>query len=649
MGESPDDRARREREYAVVRAEAELLPLERDLEDGQTAREWVDQQLDQSLAVGEGDVVVFFNGPGPMGITWGPARGGLSIKRIRSGTEAASKSGLKVGMILTHIGNENVEGWASTLHRLSGQRWKEEVTKELSGLGPVTLTFKRPEPELDPELGLEPEPEPEPLLRRPTPDARWSPGGPGPTRACPPFSMPFEDSIELSRTAAGCPEPEPQPEPEPEPKPQGPCRDGEIDFEGRHLWRRVLLKDLPADASYQQGLPRGWEARIASQRSGLWDPPWPGAAPPVYYLNLREKRGQWEKPEVYQSMEDSGGRNQRVSVLGRVDDSMEVSGGDAHRQREARLVLEADHRMKLLNPDGFGERGDRLFKVKGRPPTLRWSPRARRRGGTGPFELLGVEDHGYNYKLRLRTNNAAHSHVLVQPKDIATYKTWLLAWPFGTIDEWTPSSAEPEPEPEPDVSVVAGESRLGDAAPAMPHPSSSSFVDYQVGDDEDEELRLAIEMSAAEAARGTEEGGEAELSKRELKKAEKERKKAEKEAEKERKKAEKEAEKAAKAAEKAAKKQSETTSSPEAPTCAICLEHLPRAEGRRGRNATQALPCGHNFHKECIKEWLQKRQMSAVVERNPDNPTWQTADTLNDACPVCRVPLPPRLLDDLRF
>ena len=47
--------------------------------------------------------------------------------------------------------------------------------------------------------------------------------------------------------------------------------------------------------------------------------------------------------------------------------------------------------------------------------------------------------------------------------------------------------------------------------------------------------------------------------------------------------------------------------------CVICLEDFAENDGK----AIAELKCGHIFHEECLKEWVQK----------------------NDICPMCRSPI----------
>ena len=50
----------------------------------------------------------------------------------------------------------------------------------------------------------------------------------------------------------------------------------------------------------------------------------------------------------------------------------------------------------------------------------------------------------------------------------------------------------------------------------------------------------------------------------------------------------------------------------EAPTCAVCVEHIDI--GKKG----MFMPCGHIYHPDCLKPWLET----------------------NNTCPVCRFELP---------
>ena len=50
----------------------------------------------------------------------------------------------------------------------------------------------------------------------------------------------------------------------------------------------------------------------------------------------------------------------------------------------------------------------------------------------------------------------------------------------------------------------------------------------------------------------------------------------------------------------------------EPPTCAVCVEHI--SLGKKG----MFMPCGHIYHPDCLKPWLEG----------------------NNTCPVCRFELP---------
>ena len=129
----------------------------------------------------QGNVVVVFDEPPPLGIRWhvNKLEGELAIEKIRPGTAAASKPELEVGLMLTHIGDVNVEDVALKWPDIPLGDAVKQVTNMLRDAArPVTLTLKRPLPEPEPEpepdgeraalidvvvdTAQEPEPEPEP-------------------------------------------------------------------------------------------------------------------------------------------------------------------------------------------------------------------------------------------------------------------------------------------------------------------------------------------------------------------------------------------------------------------------------------------------------------------------------------------------------
>ena len=50
----------------------------------------------------------------------------------------------------------------------------------------------------------------------------------------------------------------------------------------------------------------------------------------------------------------------------------------------------------------------------------------------------------------------------------------------------------------------------------------------------------------------------------------------------------------------------------EPPTCTVCVEHI--SMGKKG----MFMPCGHIYHPDCLKPWLET----------------------NNTCPVCRFEIP---------
>eukprot|EP01045_Picozoa_sp_COSAG04_P019037 COSAG04_NODE_1810_length_5515_cov_6.783419_6_plen_454_part_00 len=108
----------------------------------------------QRIAEHKGDVTVTFDEPPPLGITWkvNEKEGKLTIEKIRPGTAATSKPELELGLMLTHINDDNVgdvdEKWPGMPRTVAMMR----VTNMLRDAGrPVTLTLTKHEKEKNEE------------------------------------------------------------------------------------------------------------------------------------------------------------------------------------------------------------------------------------------------------------------------------------------------------------------------------------------------------------------------------------------------------------------------------------------------------------------------------------------------------------------
>ena len=268
--------------------------------------------MPQRIANRKGDVVVVFDEPPPLGITWkvNEEEGEMEIEKIRPGTAAADKPELELGLMLTHINEDNVEDVDQKWPDMPLTDAMKQVTNMLRDAArPVTLTLKHPlaqlpeaEPEPDEEepaeLDEEPLPQPaddgEPLVPRQVTDIPWVSGLSGKWKAEGEDEHgPGQDELILLEVSA-------------EGAVSGAVDDGDGVFDGDEGDCRIengrvdpRTRRVSFDQVYSDGAVTRWEARYDEESDTLVDGKWSGECDGTFVASRAEEVAEPRRTEGY--------------------------------------------------------------------------------------------------------------------------------------------------------------------------------------------------------------------------------------------------------------------------------------------------------------------------------------------------------------